>query len=71
MKRVNVQKDTFREDLSELEVDNGMFNLRNKQAKPTQEGKSDFFKQFNLAAPNVPKNNNSNKSVKSNDMKDY
>jgi hypothetical protein len=71
MKRVNVQKDTFREDLSELEVDNGMFNLRNKQAKPTQEGKSDFFKQFNLAAPNVPKNNSSNKSVKSNDMKDY
>lgn len=79
--RVNKGRDEFLSTLNKFtgEEADSMFNLASRKAATvdkTKENRKDFFTSFDLQAPNLPKDNNSNKSVhtkpkKGEDMKEY
>lgn len=77
--RVNKERDEFLSSLNKFNIkeEDNKFNIgqRGDDSKLLNDkSKKDFFDSFNLETPNLQKNNNSNKSIKtdsSTDMKNY
>ena len=70
--KINKNRKDFDSAFEGLDMDDedNAFNFRNKNkdvdAKPSEKDRSEFFNSFNVETPNVPKNNSSNKIIKSN-----